>query len=172
MADTLPCPRPIPTLRYIGVFDFDGLYNLIISWYKDNLYNFKEEKHEFKPTKLGKEIKLVWNGDKKVTGYVKYKIKIWMKIYDVNNVEVMENGIKKKKIKGRLELKITGNVDLDYEKRWENSEFNEKLRNFFHKYILKFYIMFKVGDPFYYKIFGLLTNIKKFLNMETSYNAY
>ncbi len=172
MSDVVPGPRPVPVVRYIGVLDLDGLYSLIVSWFKDNQYNFKEEKHEFKPDKLGKELKIVWTGDKKVTEYVKYIISITLIIYEMNNVEVVENGVKKKKVKGRLDLRINAKADLDYQDRWETSEFNFKLRKFYHKYILRFYIDFKVWNPFYYKIWGLLTDIKKFLNMETGSNAY
>lgn len=172
MPHTIPCPRPIPVLRYMGILDFDGLYSLIVNWYKDNLYNFIEDKHEFKGTKLGKDTKVQWTGDKKITKYVKYIITIQLVLMDINKVEIIEDGVKKKRIKARLELRINAKADLDYEKRWETSEFNIKLRDFMHKYLIKYYIMFQVADPLYYKVYGLLTEIKKFLNMDTSYNAY
>ena len=99
-------------------------------------------------------------------------IKIELVMFDMKKVEIMENNIKKQRYKGRFELKIKGEAELDYEGRWETSEFNEKLRKFMHKYLLKYYIMFKVWDPFYYKVHGLLTKIKIFLNMETTESAY
>lgn len=172
MADIVTGPRPIPILRFMGIFDYDGLYDLIYSWFKDNQYNVQEKKHEFKPTKAGKDIKIIWEGDRKVTGYVKYLIMIELEVYDFKPVEVIENDVKKKKCKGRVEIRITAQAELDYENKWETSEFNLKLRSFMHKYLLKYYIAFKVWDPFYYKIFGLLTNIKQFLNMDTAYSAY
>jgi len=167
MADVVPVPRPIPTIRCTGIIDYDGLYNLIISWFKDNLYDFIEEKHELKPTQGGKEIKLQWAADKKVTSYLKYVIKIYMILIDVNKVEIVEQGVKKKRVKARVEIKIKAHAELDYQARWEKTKFQKMLRDLYHKYVIKYYIMFDVWLTLYNKIEGLSTKIKKFLNMSS-----
>ena len=74
--------------------------------------------------------------------------------------------------KGRFELKFSGYIDLDYENRWEETRFSQRLRKFYHTYIIKKEWELKHWDVLYYQMLSLETEIKKFLGMETGASAY
>src|SRR3989338_429178 len=66
---------PRITLRYNGIFDFDGFYNAVTDWAKN--YGFMWHESSFKhkvPSPEGAEQELAWQMTKKVTEFIEYTI--------------------------------------------------------------------------------------------------
>jgi hypothetical protein len=161
-----------PIIRYSGIFDFDKLYKNMVDWFKDKDYDFYEKNYKFKPVVHGKEIEIEWEAEKKVTEYYLFEIDVSFHFWDFQTVEVIENGKKKKLTKARMQIIIKGAYRLDYTGRWGNTPFNEWLRGFFHKYIIKRKIMFLMWNTLYYEVYKLHALVKDQIDAQTNYNAY
>ena len=95
------------TLRYSGLFDFDGMYAAIVDWAKNYGYMYHEADFKHKvPSPSGAEQEFKWILTKKVTEYLKYEIWITVHMWDLLEVEVEENGKKKPLSNARLYLWI------------------------------------------------------------------
>ena len=84
-------PSSVPTrkfiLRYRGLFDFDGLYNMMAEYMKANRYWFHEYKYKHKvPSPLGAEQEIFWRGEKKVTDYIQYQIYLDFHLWEMTEV--------------------------------------------------------------------------------------
>lgn len=128
----------LPIFRFTGIIDFDKLYDLLVSWFKDQKYTFFEDKYIYK----GSEIEVALRGEKTVTPWVKYVIETEIKIFDAKNV----TGDAGKAIKGRLQFLVKAKYILDPEKKWENSKVLEILRDFYYAYLIKSQIRAWHGD--------------------------
>lgn len=159
-------------IRYKGLFDFDGLYNLIAEWLKSRGYWFKETSFKHKvPSALGAEQEMKFTGEKKSTEYVEQDVTISFHLWDITEVEVERNGVKKKFVNGRIQIEITGKIKLDYEETFNKSSFWKKVRSFYYNYIMQPEI-FSMADQLYYRLIKLQTSIKDFLDMQTKSNEY
>ena len=80
----------------------------------------------------------------------------------------MKDGSKRTFTKGRLWIQFRGNIETDYEKRWEENTFYANLRNFYHRYVIKKKIEGIWWDHMYYKVFLRLQSlVKERLKMES-----
>ena len=171
MAEKYPTPKLI--IRYKGLFDFNGLYNVMVQWMKARRFWFHEDTYKHKvPSPAGAEQEILWKADKKVTEFYMQEITIYMHIWDMTEVEVAQKGITKKLTNARIEIQIIGAVTIDYEKRWEESTFYIALLDFYRKYIAKEEIETLYGDQLYYRMYKLHAAIKEFLDMQAKGNEY
>jgi hypothetical protein len=155
---------PVETLviKYNGTFDFNGLYNLIVDWLKDNSYEMEESfKHKTKEHGIDVELKL--KGWRKENEYVKFYPVIFIKTFGMKDVE-----FKGKKIqKGRMSITINGDVEFDYAGEYEKNKLLKELRKWYHKYVYsQKYDMGFWWDKMYYHCIGLHNKVKEFLGME------
>ena len=163
---------PVSNIRFKGVFDYDGLMQMVYDWMNNRRFKIIEKVYKHKGGSSGWELERELEGSRKVTDYIKYVITVAVHAWDAKEVEVIKDGKKMKMHKGRLEVKMSIGIELDYAARWESSEAMEKVRNFFHNVIIKKEIAFKHADPLYYSMLALHTDIKKFLGMEGATSAY
>ena len=85
------------TLRYNGLFDFDGMYAAIIDWAKNYGYLWFERSYKHKvPGPQGAELEFEWVMTKNITEYINYDILIIVHTWDTKEVEVEVDGKKKK----------------------------------------------------------------------------
>jgi len=160
-------------VRYKGLFDFDGLYNLIAHWFKSRGYWFHETTYKHKvPSPLGAEDELKWEGTKKVNDYVQYEIEIEMHLWDMTEVEVEKDGVKKTLTNARFELIIDGDLEIDYQGRWQRSAFWAAVGDFYHKYIIKKEWETVYGDELWYRMQKLQNTIKEFMDMQAKGYEY
>jgi len=148
-------------LKYKGVFDFHGLYNLIIDWLKDNKYEIQES-FKYKNKDLVYEVELKLTGFRKETEYVRFIPKFFIQIWGMKDVEV--NG--KRLQKGRMKITIDATAELDYSNEYEGSKFLKELRKWYHKYI--FSPKYDIGyywDKLYFHMIAFQNKIKEFLGM-------
>jgi hypothetical protein len=164
---------PKLTIRYKGLFDFDGLYNLIVQWMKARRFWFHESKYKHKvPLPTGAEQEITFKGEKDVTEFIHYDIKVDFHLWDMTEVELEVKGQKKHLTNARMEIVLSGAVVVDYEKRFEQNVFWQNIRDFFLKYIVKKDVETIYGDELYYRVNKLHEVIKEFLDMQAKGSEY
>lgn len=162
----------IPMIRFSGIFDFDGLYKLMVNWLGDRNYDFSEPLYKDKPMEGGREVEIEWYAYKKIDPFYKYVVEVFFHLWEVSPVEVILEGEKKLLTKARMEIRIKGSIEVDYEDRWSRSQLRKMLFNFYFKYIISKKFEVTVLDPLYYRLYDLHTLVKDFLNMSTKGSAY
>jgi hypothetical protein len=158
-------------IKFIGIFDFEGLLRMIRRWYLDYQYEFKDKTYKSKvPNPLGLEEEIYWEGQKKINWYVQTWIFVDIHTWDCKDVEVIKDGKKTKMMQGRIKIVLDFAIVTDYSNRFD-SPFLLDLEKFYQKYIIHHYMDNIYEDQLYYHMFRLQTEIKKFLNMSTAFNA-
>lgn len=120
-------------IRKSGVFDLDKLYQEMTNWFGDNKYDFNEDVHSDKHKDRGKEIIIVWSGEKKVTDYIKYNIEVNFLLKNINKVSKASNNLEK----GSIKITLIAKLILDYHKKWNKSFFSNFLFKIYNNYIIK-----------------------------------
>ena len=149
-------------IKHKGYFSFSKLMQDIKEWYDDNYYEFHVTKHKHKAS----EEEIGCHGERKVTGYIKFKIAIDMRVWEFKEVEVVQDGKTVKKNYGRVALTVTPGYTLDYEKRFGGSKFLQALQDFYHNYIIKRKIEDYWEDEMYMQMGSLVQVIKTGLEYE------
>jgi hypothetical protein len=150
-----------------GVYDLNAIHKTVTKWFKHHRFTPYEPVYKDKPGKFGgREINLEIYGTRKITGYIKYEIHVVFKGWDINDVEVTINGKKVKKQKGRLRLAINSILITDYEGRFEENRFLEKVRAFYEKYIIKKEIQTKYEAELWGITYDLHGKLKQLLELE------
>ena len=170
-----PTKLPIErhTIRYTGLFDFDGLYNMIVQWMKSRRYWFHETKYKHKvPLPTGAEQEITFKGDKDVTDFYKHEIVIDFHLFDMTEVEVEQQGVKKTLTSARMDIVISGALNIDYEKRYDQSTLLQNIRDFFLKYVLKQELESVWYDELRYRLYKLHNAVKEYLDMQAKGNEY
>jgi len=103
---------------YEGLLNYKELFRIMDFWLRDKFYDKHEKRSEEYQTPTGKQIDFEFTPWKKVTDYYKINIKIEGLITNLKEVEVEKNGQKVKMHHGRVNIKITGYLVVDYEPRW------------------------------------------------------
>jgi len=150
-----------------GVFDFNSVYKVIRSWYAKHRFTPFEKVHKSKPSKyIGREIIDEWLGTRKVTGYIRYNIYVEIKAWDVVDVEVPVGKKKVKKQKARIRVRVWSEIETDYEGRFSENRFLEKVRAFYEKYIIKKELETKYDAEIWGMTYDLHGKLKQELGME------
>ena len=155
-------------IKYRGIFDFDGLYKFITKWIKDNDFDFQESKLVDKPPyQIYKFV-----GRKKANYYAMFLItpEIWL--WEAKSVEIIKDGKKKTLTEARMKIIINGGYILDYDGDFEKSPGLKKLEKFLFNKIMYHDTLLKYFDYFDYYLYDFMTDVKKYLEMETASNAY
>lgn len=159
-------------IRYKGVYDLDGIYKTIRGWFDNRRYDYMEKTHKDKATNpWGNEVEWEMNTELKVDGFIKYEIYVRTKFFDVKEYDAEIHGHKHRLTNGKFWIEITGNVVFDYNKHFE-TPFTAKLLDLLVNHIFKRYYAVNHIEKLYKSLFDLQTEIKKFMKMETAYNAY
>ncbi len=160
-------------IRYIGVVDFEGLYNLVCKWLRYRKFQVYEDLHKFKPPEI--EIKL--DCRRKKTSYKRDRINIHFHMFKNKDVEVLKGDKVVKMIDVRLKIKFSSFIETGYANelgwdRWQTSRFFLTLRNFINKHIIKKEIDMVDSDTLYYELYELHQKVKEYLDLEARYNSY
>ena len=160
-------------IRYKGLFDFDGLYNLIAAWMKARGYWFQEKVYKHKvPLPTGAEQEISFTGSKDITEFYRHNMALDFHLWDMTEVEVEVKGVKKTLTSARMEIIITGDLEVDYQGRFEKKKFLQELRNFLMKYIIKEEMEGVYADELRYRLYKLHTAIKEYLDMQAQGSEY
>ena len=151
-------------LTYDGLFDLNGLWRLIDSWFYEKGYDRWEHKNFEQIMPTGKDIEIELLPWKKTTEYFKNTIRIRIKMVDVKDVEIEKKGVKLKINKGKVMIVFDGYLESDYENKWESRGIFFLIRTMFDKYFFRrqtdFYEKWLVNDL--YDVHG---RIQRFLNI-------
>ena len=161
------------TIKMNGIFDFKGLYHVMHDWFVDRGYYFEETLYKHKvPSPAGAEQTINWSGWKKVNEFVKYWIKLYIKVWDMKQLEVVKNGEKKILTKARLRIFFEGEIEFDYAKRFSGNKFLQSLQDIYLNYIIKKDLQNIYEDQLWYVIYKLHRVTKEFLDFDTKGNAF
>ena len=112
-----------------------------------------------------KEIKIEWEGDKKITDYFKYIIKVDFNIIGLKNVEVQREGGKIQTNKGSVEINMKGILVSDYEGKYDTSPTLRFFRGVYEKWIIPSTIE-QIEEKLVSHCDGFLGEAKAYLDLE------
>ncbi len=161
---------PVVYIRYKGIWDMQDLYQSMVDYLKRKKYKFYEKIYKHKhPSPFGVERQYTWSATRKESEFLEFQIDIYFHTYDANDVEVIApDGQKKTFTKGRIWMEFKGQINYDWEKRWEESAFYAELRNFFLKYVVRKKMEAMWWDQLWYReIHKLHEVVKERLKMES-----
>ena len=155
-------------IKYKGIFNFDGLYKFMINWIKDHDFDFYETKiWDYPPYRIHKMM-----GRKKVNYFAMFLLLPELWIWEQKDVEIVKNGKVKKLTEARMKIIINGGFIMDYDGDFEKSPGLKKLEKFLFQKIMYHDVFLKYFDYFDYYLYDFMTDVKKYLEMETATNAY
>lgn len=159
------------TLRYNGLFDFDGLYSALIDWAKNYGYMWHEIDYKHKvPSPKGAEQEFKWLLTLKITDYIFYEILLTTHAWDIMEVEVETAGRKKTLLNGRIYIWFDPTVHFDYQKKFKGGKIAEKLFEWYQKIMerdLSNYL-----DQLTYRVYDLHAVLKTYFEMQTKKYQY
>lgn len=154
------------TLRYEGLFDFQGVYDKLTGFFLSRNYDYIEKVWKEKEgSPIGREITVKFGPEKKVGEYIKYKYKGEWKSIDVHDVDVIKNGQTIKLQHARFYINVQGEIDIDWQKMGKK---HHKLAHFFNKHVMQREIDEEYAPQLLFESQRLLDEMKEFLNMEVT----
>lgn len=152
-------------LKYVGIFSFKDFYQFCYDWLTDELgMEVMEEKYTEK-IKEGKDLEIKWVAEKDLTDYFRIQMKVGFKVFNLQKVEIVEDGAKIETNKGDIRLKVEGIIIRDYKGKFETTAFNKFLRGIYEKWVIPSRI-----EEFQAKIVGdsdeFLSQAKSYLDLE------
>ncbi|MEA3378139.1 MAG: hypothetical protein U9Q69_00715 [Nanoarchaeota archaeon] len=126
-------------IKHNGLFDFDAILKAIPVWYSKHNYNAMQKAHSQKKKGAGGYLEATWVGEREVTDYVKFVIKVDIWLRDYIDVAIEEKGETRKMNKGNLEITFNSVIEKDYQgifisKREVEYKF---IREMYEKYVIK-----------------------------------
>ncbi|MBW2965839.1 hypothetical protein KY342_01905 [Candidatus Woesearchaeota archaeon] len=151
-------------LTFEGIFDLNGLYRTIDSWFYEKGYDKWERKNFEQVLPSGKDIELELLPWKKTTDYFKNIIRLRMRFTNVKDVEVEKQGVKLRLNQGRVMMIFDGYLVSDYEGKWEEKPMFFLIRTLFDKYVFKPYFS-KFEKWVVNDVHDIHGRIQRFLNL-------
>lgn len=165
------------TLRYNGIFDFDGMYAAMIDWAKGYNYIWNEQNYKHKvPSPKGAEQEWEWEMHKKINDFVIYRIHISGLAFDLREVDVEVDGKVKHLTNARIQLRITSKVEFDWQKKFgdkkkEGQVWAKMFGTLYMKMMQKEFEI-QYWDNLYYHTYKLQAELKKYFDMVGKYHAW
>lgn len=124
-------------IKYNGLFLFKEFYQFCYDWLVDELeLDVAEKKYNEKISGNEKEIKVEWEGERKVTDYFKFNVKVEFHVMGMVEVETMQQGKKIKMDKAIMDLKVKGTLMRDYEGKFETTAHKKFVRSVYEKWVI------------------------------------
>ena len=153
-------------VKYDGIFSFSSFYKFCYDHLTEEFgFYIAELKYAEKIMGDAKEIKIEWEGDKKITDYFKYIIKIDFNIIGLKNVEVQREGGKIQTNKGSVEINMKGILVSDYEGKYDTSPTLRFFRGVYEKWIIPSTIE-QIEEKLISHCDGFLGEAKAYLDLE------
>ncbi|RJQ19325.1 hypothetical protein C4580_05305 [Candidatus Woesearchaeota archaeon] len=153
-------------IRHRGFFNYNELLTSIQGWYSQYDFTFQVSELKQKMGDTGFEVRGIYEADKKITNYIKYHIKIRFTILNMKDVELAEDGKKKKMQEGTVWAEISSELETDWQGRYKGHKFTEWMGEVLEKYILKYKIADYYDDALTALCLSLAGSIKKALKQE------
>ena len=164
-ADELPVVSKLK-LKWEGVFNVSELYNKMKSWmdyegYGDERKSFKEERYVERVKPGGKQIEIIWKGEKNVSDYFSHVIQISFRILGLNTIEIQQDGKKRKMHKGEISLEFSASLIKNRSGKWPKDSLMKKI---YEKFIIKQRTE-EYTIEIYNKIYGFHNAVKDYLHL-------
>lgn len=122
---------------YEGLFNYKDLFRIIDVWHRDKFYDKWEKRSEEYANPDGtKNLEFEFTPWKKYTDYHKGIIKIEGWVLNMKEVEINVKGKKIKVNSGRIDIKFTGYMVMDYEEKWDINMPLYFLRDLWDRYVV------------------------------------
>jgi len=160
-----PMKKTVELIRYNGPMDIDGVYDLVKSWAADNDFeNFEEDTYKWR----NDELEITWLAWKETDIHVRETVTFTTHIFGIHKTDVIKNGKKKSMQSGRGEFTFGFKVEIDWDGIFEGSSFWVKVKKFMNNklFLMKYLIDYVL--PLKNNVMGLVTEVKKFLDMEAT----
>ena len=153
-------------IKYRGFYDNDEVLQSIYNWFSENDFWFDVDKYKHTGLATGIKLKINISGTKKITEYLKWKAEVYIVVYDIEEVEVIKEGKKIKMHNGKFSAELKGTLILDWQKRFSQGNFLQKLGDFLRNYVLRYKIVDEWEDELADKMLELANLIKTKLGSE------
>jgi len=152
-------------VRQKGIFDMNELYKVMFRWFSQHNYDFQEKEYIDKvQPDGGRVLEIGWWSYRKISDYVKFRIKVKFLIVGLKDVEIEVDGMKRKTNSGDAEMRFVAWIETDYEGKWEANPVTKFFREFYNKYIMRS----KIEDyetELHEELYELMGEVKAFLNL-------
>ena len=123
-------------IKYEGLIDLKAMMKTAKEWFDKRQFEFHEYSYKGREPQLG-ELEMFWSGWRDDTEYIRVWINVYIRLWDLQDVEVIVGGEKKAMIKARMRINLRSHLETDYRHKWETSRFFVFLRDFYEKNIYK-----------------------------------
>ena len=153
-------------VKYNGIVDFPAFYKFCYDWLDQEVnLELSEEKYSEKIEGDGKNIDVAWVGQRKLTDYFRFDVKVEFKVLGLTKLEIVQDGRKIKTNKGSVEIKIKGILIRDYQGKFEVNASRKFMRSVYEKWVIP-----ARTEEYENKIIGdcdeFLSQAKAFLDIE------
>ncbi len=151
---------------YNGIFSFSEFYNFCYDWLTEEVgLGISEDKYAEKLQGDSKNIDVEWTGEKKITDYFKFQVKVQFKITGLAKVEVLRGKTKVRTNQGGVKVATKGILIRDYKGKFEKSGFQKFLRAIYEKWVIHARIE-QMEDKLVGACDGFLSQAKAYLDLE------
>ncbi|MCD6589626.1 hypothetical protein J7K74_00350 [Candidatus Woesearchaeota archaeon] len=160
-----------PQLMFRGKIPIQELLEYIRALLVKRGFEVSMSKYKIKGSsgKLG-EMEVKIEGERKELEFIKYKITIEIRV-ESGKVLEMESENMYKTVDSQIEIKISGEMELDYDKKYDpKNKMKDFLGRVYWLYMKKS-ILFR-ADSYWYECLGILNELKKKLNIKLTKTAY
>ena len=119
---------------YEGLFNLSEVYNVIVSFFFEKGYDWREEMNEEQILPEGKQVRLVLKPWKNLSDYFKSQHRIKVNFIDVKDVEIEHNGSVLKMNHGLIRITFDAYIIDDREGWWEHKPVHWVLNFLANKY--------------------------------------
>lgn len=133
---------PMLLIRHRGFFNFAELQRAMRQWFIDEEFNMVDipgYQQKF-ATPVGVEHEYKIKAYKNVTEYVRFHFNVFVRVYDLRDIEIIRDGKKVKLQDGKIMIRVTPTLEFDWQKRFGGSKFIKALDEFLRKYVLRYKI--------------------------------
>ncbi len=128
---------PKQVIKHKGFFSLSELLQAIREKFKEFGYDFHEPKHIYGSGPEGARQEIDLYGEKKHSEYVKFRVDVRLKVFEMKAVEVVKEGQKLLMNSARVLLEITGKMQFDPAGRFKKGKLLTGLQDFYHRFIIK-----------------------------------
>jgi len=153
-------------VKHGGLFPFSDFYRFCYEYLSEETgLSLVEDQYVEKIKGESKDIDVVWTGSRKITDYFKFSMKVKFRIIGMTNVEVTQDGVKKKLNKGNIEVKISSTLVRDYQGKFEQNAFQKFLRAIYEKWVIPSRVS-QYEDKLAGDSDNFLSQVKAYLDLE------
>ena len=139
---------PVTYVKHRGFFDFEKLLRAIRQWFVDDDYdliNIPIHLQKF-PTPTGLEHEFKFKCEKNVTDYIKFHMEVFMRAFNLRDVEIVHEGRKMKMQEGQIMIEIIPTLEFDWQNRFKGAGIWKPVLTALDEFYRNYIIKYKIAD--------------------------